>query len=114
ISEEIAKLGDFAEDAKILLINLGKHAGNVGKGIDIANALNDLYQDGVTPEGLANLFSSATGFAIGYTPLVGGILGSIYDEVAEEWLRELIKQKIIDFFGEGQGGNPGMPQGPGN
>lgn len=114
ISEEIAKLGDFAEDAKALLKSLRKYSGGVGKAIDITTALNDLYQDGATPESLSNFFSAATGFVIGSTPFVGGILGFIYDEVADEWLKEQIKEKIIDYFGDGQGGNPGMPQGPGN
>lgn len=114
ISEHIAKLGDFAEDAKTLLKRVGKNSGKVSKIIDIASAANDLYQDGVTPEGLSNFFSAAVGFAIGYTPMVGGIVGYIYDEVADEWVKEEIKLLIIDYFGDGQGGNPGMPQGPGN
>lgn len=99
----IARMGDFATEAKVLLEQFGKYAGPVGNILGIIVDGIAIYQDGqMTREELVSfLTSQVTGGIIGSVPIAGGILATLYDvSGADDWVQGQIVTLIDEYFPE--------------
>ncbi|RZM05025.1 MAG: hypothetical protein EOO88_55510 [Pedobacter sp.] len=104
-AHSLAKLGDFAEEAKAMLHSYGKYVGTVATILDVILTAQEMLEDGViTNEETIDLIGDRViGGAIGAIPFVGGVLSFLYDESgADDWVNDQIGDLINDYYGQTQ------------
>ena len=98
----LSKLGDFAEDARVLLDSMGKYSGVVGDILELAITAIEMMEDGevTRQEVVSYLTNEVMGAAIGSIPFCGGFLGIVYDvSGADTVVENAINDLITEHFG---------------
>ncbi|MFB5945717.1 hypothetical protein [Albibacterium profundi] len=96
---DIAKISDFAEEAKNVLKSISRYSGGIGTALDISISLYEALQDGqiTRDEFVTFVTDQVVGGTIGAIPFAGGFLATVYDmagydEIVEQKIRNLINK----------------------